>query len=201
MRVIRSQSLLVLFFLIVVLGVVSSSAASGFSSSPDVGERFLDVKSFAFKIAAKNGWSLIISNEVNSPCKEVKGMTVEEAFAHYFKDTPFGWRYFEDCLYIANERELKKFFQKLPELEMGLPKGKSGAFFSGIFQQVELSLLCQLLKAISGVEIRTASGFEGNIMMRARNMGWQRVLLSVAFLNRLKIDSTDFSVILSPERQ
>jgi hypothetical protein len=185
----------------VVLGVVSSSAASGFSSSPDVGERFLDVKSFAFKIAAKNGWSLIISNEVNSPCKEVKGTTVEEAFAHYFKDTPFGWRYFEDCLYIANERELKKFFQKLPELEMGLPKGKSGAFFSGIFQQVELSLLCQLLKAISGVEIRTASGFEGNIMMRARNMGWQRVLLSVAFLNRLKIDSTDFSVILSPERQ
>ncbi len=201
MRVIRSQSLLVLFFLIVVLGVVSSSAASGFSSSPDVGERFLDVKSFAFKIAAKNGWSLIISNEVNSPCKEVKGTTVEEAFAHYFKDTPFGWRYFEDCLYIANERELKKFFQKLPELEMSLPKGKSGAFFSGIFQQVELSLLCQLLKAISGVEIRTASGFEGNIMMRARNMGWQRVLLSVAFLNRLKIDSTDFSVILSPERQ
>ncbi|HOI90292.1 MAG TPA: hypothetical protein PLK28_07255 [Candidatus Rifleibacterium sp.] len=201
MRVVRSQSLLVLFFLIVVLGVVSSSAASGFSSSPDVGERFLDVKSFAFKIAAKNGWSLIISNEVNSPCKEVKGTTVEEAFAHYFKDTPFGWRYFEDCLYIANERELKKFFQKLPELEMGLPKGKSGAFFSGIFQQVELSLLCQLLKAISGVEIRTASGFEGNIMMRARNMGWQRVLLSVAFLNRLKIDSTDFSVILSPERQ
>lgn len=201
MRVIRSQSLLVLFFLIVVLGVVSSSAASGFSSSPDVGERFLDVKSFAFKIAAKNGWSLIISNEVNSPCKEVKGTTVEEAFAHYFKDTPFGWRYFEDCLYIANERELKKFFQKLPELEMGLPKGKSGAFFSGIFQQVELSLLCQLLKAVSGVEIRTASGFEGNIMMRARNMGWQRVLLSVAFLNRLKIDSTDFSVILSPERQ
>ena len=201
MRVVRSQSLLVLFFLIVVLGVASSSAASGFSSSPDVGERFLDVKSFAFKIAAKNGWSLIISNEVNSPCKEVKGTTVEETFAHYFKDTPFGWRYFEDCLYIANERELKKFFQKLPELEMGLPKGKSGAFFSGIFQQVELSLLCQLLKAVSGVEIRTASGFEGNIMMRARNMGWQRVLLSVAFLNRLKIDSTDFSVILSPERQ
>jgi len=37
--------------------------------------------------------------------------------------------------------------------------------------------------------------------MRARNMGWQRVLLSVAFLNRLQIDKTDFSVILSPERQ
>ncbi len=201
MRVVRSQSLLVLVVLAAVLSVAVSSIAAGFSSSPDVGERFLDVKSFAFKIAAKNGWSLIISNEVNSPCKEVKGTTVEEAFAHYFKDTPFGWRYFEDCLYIANERELKKFFQQLPELEMGLPKGKNGAFFSGIFQQVELSLLCQLLKAISGVEIRTASGFEGNIMMRARNMGWQRVLLSVAFLNRLQIDKTDFSVILSPERQ
>ena len=201
MRVVRSQSLLVLVFLVAVLSGALSSVAAGFSSSPDVGERILDVKSFAFKIAAKNGWSLIISNDVNSPCKEVKGTTVEEAFAHYFKDTPFGWRYFEDCLYIANERELKKFFQQLPELEMGLPKGKNGAFFSGIFQQVELSLLCQLLKAISGVEIRTATGFEGNIMMRARNMGWQRVLLSVAFLNRLKIDKTDFSVILSPERQ
>lgn len=201
MRVVRSQSLLVLVFLVTILCAAASSVAAGFSSSPDVGERFLDVKSFAFKIAAKNGWSLIISNDVNSPCKEVKGTTVEEAFAHYFKDTSFGWRYFEDCLYIANERELKKFFQQLPELEMGLPKGKNGAFFSGIFQRVELSLLCQLLKAISGVEIRTASGFEGNIMMRARNMGWQRVLLSVAFLNRLKIDKTDFSVILSPERQ
>ncbi len=201
MRVVRSQSLLVLVFMAVVLGVTMASAASGFSSSPDVGERFLDVKSFAFKIAAKNGWSLIISNEVNSPCKEVKGKTVEEAFAQYFKDTPFGWRYFEDCLYIANERELEKFFQKLPELEMALPKGKTGAFFSGIFQQVELPLLCQLLKAISGVEIRSTNGFEGNIMMRARNMGWQRVLLSVAFLNRLQIEKTDFSVILSPERQ
>lgn len=200
MRVVRSQSLLVLALLVAVIGA-ALPAAAGFSSSPDVGERFLDVKSFAFKIAAKNGWSLIISNDVNSPCKEVKGTTVEEAFAHYFKDTQFGWRYFEDCLYIANERELGEFFQKLPELEMGLPKGKSGAFFSGIFQQVELSLLCQLLKAISGVEIRTINGFEGNIMMRARNMGWQRVLLSVAFLNRLKIDKTDFSVILSPERQ
>lgn len=201
MRVVRSQSSLVLALLVVAICGIFHSAEAGFLSSPDVGERFLDVKSFAFKIAAKNGWSLIISNEVNSACKEVKGTTVEEAFAHYFKDTPFGWRYFEDCLYIANERELKQFFQKLPELETALPKGKSKAFFSGIFQRVELSLLCQLLKAISGVEIRTVDGFEGNVMMRARNMGWQRVLLSVAFLNRLKIDKTDFSVILSPETQ
>lgn len=178
-----------------------AGAAGDFSGSPDVGERFLDIRSFAFKIASRNGWSLIISNDVTSPQKEVRGDTIEEALSNYFTNTPFGWRFFEDCLYIANERELNKFFSQLPELEMGLPKGKSGAFFSGIFQRVELSLLCELLKAISGVEIRTASGFEGNIMMRVRNMNWQRVLLAVSFLNRFQVDKTDFSVIISPERR
>lgn len=196
------KSALLLSLMVLHLLVPCAAVAAGdFSGSPDVGERFLDIRSFAFKIASRNGWSLIISNDVNSPQKEVQGETIEEAFGNYFKNTPFGWRFFEDCLYIANERELNKFFSQLPELEMGLPKGKAGAFFSGIFQQVELSLLCELLKAISGVEIRTTNGFEGNIMMRVRNMNWQRVLLAVSFLNRFHVDKTDFSVTISPERR
>lgn len=200
MRVVRSASvralLLVCFFL-----HLSMASGTGFSSSPDVGERFLDVRSFAFKVATLHSWSLIISNDVTSPLKEVKGDTIEEALSNYFKTTPFGWRYFENCLYIANDRELDKFFSLLPELEMSLPKGKQGAFFSGVFPRIELSLLCKFLKSISGVEIRTASSLESNIMMRARNMNWQRVLLSVSFLNRFQIDKTDFSVIISPEHQ
>ena len=200
MRVVRSASVraLVVFSFFLQL---AAFASADFSASPDVGERFLDVRSFAFKIASRHGWSLIISNDVTSPLKEVKGGTIEEALSNYFKNTPFGWRYFENCLYVANERELNKFFSMLPELEMGLPKGKSGAFFNGIFQRIELSLLCQLLKSISGVEIRTSSGLESNIMMRARNMNWQRVLLSVSFLNGFQVDKTDFSVILSPAHQ
>lgn len=197
----RALNFFVNFVVLVCLLLVpaSSFAVGEFSGSPDVGERFLDVRSYAFKIAAKNGWSLIISNDVTSPLKEVKGGTVEEALSNYFKQTPFSWKLFENCLYIANERELNKFFSSLPELEMSLPRGKPGVFFSGIFKRVELSLLCQLLRAISGVEIRTVSGFEGNIMMRARNMGWQRVLLGVVFLNRYQLNKTDFSVIISPE--
>ncbi|MDD3146083.1 MAG: hypothetical protein PHD82_02165 [Candidatus Riflebacteria bacterium] len=200
MRVVRSASVRVLVFLSIFLQV-SLFVYADFSSSPDVGERFLDIRSFAFKIASQHGWSLIISNDVTSPLKEVKGETIEEALSNYFKNTPFGWRYFENCLYVANERELNRFFSLLPELEMSLPKGKDGAFFNGIFKRIELSVLCQLLKAISGVEIRTASGLESNIMMRARNMNWQRVLLSVSFLNRFQVDKTDFSVIISPEHQ
>ena len=198
-RIICTNCFCALFFL--VAASLPVFAVGDFSGSPDVGERFLDVRSFAFKIATRNGWSLIISNDVNSPQKEVSGATVEEAFSNYFKNTSFGWRFFEGCLYIANERELNKFFSQLPELEMTLPPGKTGAFFSGIFQQIELSMLCDLLKAVSGVEIRTANGFEGNVMMRARNMNWQRILLAISLLNRFQVDKTDFSVIISPERR
>lgn len=185
--------------LCLLLNFSAAYASSQFAGSPDVGERFLDVRSFAYKIAGKNGWSLIISNDVTSALKEVKGVTVEEALSNYFQKTPFGWRLFENCLYIATERELGGFFKLLPELEAGLPKGKVGASVNGFFKRIELSFLCRILTAVSDVEIRTAIGFDGNIMMRARNISWQRALLAIVYLNRYHLEMTEFSVIISSE--
>ncbi len=172
---------------------------SDFSGLPDVGERFLDVRSFLFRVTGKNGWSLIVSNDVNSPQKEVKGDTIEEALSNYFKGTPYGYRLFDDCVYVARKHDLEQFFKDLPELEMGLPKGKGRATFSGVFQRIELSFLCGMLRSISGVEIRPSEELQISLMMRAKNISWQRIILAIVHLNRFRINRTDFSLVISPE--
>lgn len=174
-------------------------ADGAFSNMPDVGDRFLDVRTFLFRIAGKNGWSLIISNDVRSAEKEVKGATTKEALANYFKGTPYSYRLFDGCLYVAGERELEQFFKDLPELEMSLPKGKASANFSGVFQRIELSFLCGMLRSLSGVEIRPAEDLRISLLMRARNMSWQRIILAIVRLNRFRLNRTDFSLVISPE--
>lgn len=188
-------------FLIVLamLSAIGSIVWADFSGPPDVGERFVDIQTFLFRIAGKNGWSLIVSNEVNSSVKEVHGKTVEEALKSYLSETRFRWRLFEGCLYVADERDLDKFLNELPELEMMLPKNKSLNRFSGVFQRIELSFLCGMLRGMSGVEIRTADRLRVNIMMRAKNMTWQRIILAIVHLNRYRINMTDFSIIISAE--
>lgn len=186
-------------FLLIILSAIGSVACADFSGTSDVGERFVDVQTFLFRIAGKNGWSLIVANEVNSPLKEVKGKTVEEALKSYFSETRFHWRLFEGCLYVADERDLDKFLTELPELEMTLPKSKNNNRFSGVFQRIELSFLCGMLRGMSGVEIRTADRLRVNIMMRAKNMTWQRIILAIVHLNRYRVHRTDFSIIISAE--
>jgi hypothetical protein len=177
-----------------------STAGSEFAVPADVGERFIDVQTYLFRIAGKNNWSLIVSNSVNSPLKEVRGTTVAEALDNYFRTTPFGYRLYENCLYIAGKRELDQFFTSLPELEMALPKGKArAANFNGIFQRIELPFLCGMLRGISGVEIRPADELRVSMMMRVKNMTWQRILLAIVHLNRFRITRTDFSILIFPE--
>lgn len=186
------------FLLLLIVSAVSGSSAD-FSGPADVGERFLDVQTFLFRIAARNNWSLIVANDVTSSIKEVKGETVEEALKNYFSQTRFGWRLFENCLYVGDERDLERFLNDLPELEVTLPKGKYNTKFSGVFQRIELSFLCGMLRGISGVEIRTSDQLRVNVMMRTKNMSWQRIILAIVHLNRYRINSTDFSIIISPE--
>ncbi|EKD83908.1 MAG: hypothetical protein ACD_39C00379G0004 [uncultured bacterium] len=174
------------------------SAKAGFSASPDVGDRFLDIHTFLFRIAARNGWSLIVSSEVNSPVKEVVGSTVEEALNNYLETTSFRWRLFENCLYVADESSLDTFFRSLPELEQTMPKGNSSSNFSGMFSRIELDMLCNMLRSLSGVEIRSAEGLQHSVMMRATGMAWQRVLLAVVYLNRFRMNRTDFSITIFP---
>lgn len=174
------------------------SAKAGFSASSQVGERFLDVHSYLFKVADKNGWSLIVSSEVNSSIKEVIGETVEEALKNYLGDTRFSWRFFENCLYVANKADLDQFFSNLPELEMTLPRGHAKTSFSGHFYRIELDMLCSILRNISRVEIRPANGLQQSVMMRATDMSWQRIILAVIYLNRFHIDLTDYSILIFP---
>lgn len=193
MKKILGSFVLLLAFACPLLGI------SDFSGMPDVGERFLDVRSFLFRVAGKNGWSLIVSNDVTSPQKEVKGDTIEEVLTNYFKGTPYGYRLFDDCVYVARKNDLEQFLKDLPELEMGLPKGKGRATFSGVFQRIELSFLCGMLRGLSGVEIRPSEELRISLMMRAKNISWQRIILAIVHLNRFRINRTDFSLVISPE--
>ncbi len=176
----------------------TASAKAGFKASPDVGGRFLDIHTFLFKIAAKNGWSLIVSSEVNSPIREVVGSTVEEALNNYLETTRYRWRFYEKCLYVAHESDLELFFKHLAELELTMPRGQARAGFSGNFVRIDLEMLCSMLKSISGVEIRPASDLRHSVMMRAADMSWQRVLLAIVYLNRFRMDRTDYSITIFP---
>ena len=164
-----------------------------------VSDRYMDLKSFAYFVTEKQRWSLIISNDVCVPNKEVIGDTPKEILDNYCKNSEFGWRFVKDCLYIANERELSTFFSKLSILEMRLPDGNKNATYSGYFKNIDLSMLCSFLSSISGNQIRVANGLESNIMMRVNGMPWKHVLLAVVYLNRYKLDISDYSVLILPE--
>ena len=170
------------------------------NDSIKVNNRFMDLKTFAYHVTEKQRWSLIISNDVSVPEKEVKGNTIKEILDNFCLGSEFGWRFVKDCLYIANERELSTFFKQLPVLEMRLPSGNKEATYSGYFKNIDLSMLCLFLSSVSGTQISVTSGFDANIMMRVDGMPWKQVLLAVVYLNRYKLIISDFSIIISPER-
>lgn len=163
-------------------------------------QRYMDLKSFAYYVTEKQRWNLIISSDVSVPQKELVGNTIKEILDNFCKDSEFGWRFVGGCLYIANERELKTFFQQLPILETRLPDGNHmNAVYSGYFKSMDLSMLCIFLSSLSGTQIRVANGFEPSIMMRVSEMPWKRVLLAIVHLNRYKLTISDYSVLISPE--
>lgn len=164
-----------------------------------VRNRFMDLKTFAYFAAETQRWSLIISNDASVPQKEAKGETIKEILDNYCNQTEFGWRFVNDCLYIANERELSSFFKQFPVLEMQLPDGIKNATYSGYFKNIELSMLCVLLSSVSNIKISVANSFDTNVMMRVNGMGWKHVLLAIVHLNRYKLNISDFSIVISPE--
>ena len=163
-------------------------------------DHYMDLKTFAYYATEKQRWSLIISNDVSVPRKEIVGDTIKEILDNFCKESEFGWRFYQECLYIANERELTAFFSQFHTLEKQLPDGIKSATYSGYFKSVELSMLCMFLSAVSGTQIRVVNGFDTCIMMRVNEMPWKQVLLSVVFLNRFKLDISDYSILIMPER-
>lgn len=198
-RIIRK---LLLSLILVV--VVSSQLDAGIinrsvNDKIHLSQRYMDLKSFAYIVTDKQRWDLIISSDISVPEKEIVGNTIKEILDNFCKNSEFGWRLLDNCLYIANKRELQTFFKQLPILETRLPDGiNKNAVYSGYFESVDLSLLCLFLSSVSGTEIRVANGFEPSVMMRVNEMPWKKVLLAIVHFNRYKLTISDFSVLISP---
>ncbi len=197
MRVKRGLLGLVLLF---VFGCSASAAlaqTSLFNQEASVGERFLDVSSYLFKIAQRNNCSLIIAQDVRSHLKQVRGKTVGEALNNYFAETDFSYRLYDNCIFVAEKRLLINFLEKLPEDTMMLPKGKGDITISGIFHSVEISVLFKMLRSLTGVEVRPADGLRTNMMLRLVKMPWKNLVIAIVRLNDYKMIRSEFSVIVA----
>lgn len=195
--------LLTTLFASVVQPVTAYAAPPSFrqilSSPANVSTRFLDLRSYLFHLANQHNFSLIMSNDVVSGVSQVKGETVREVLNNYLAKTNLAYRFFDNCLFVAGKTELENFFVLLPEYEMILPQGRGDLPVSGAFRNIELSVLLQIVRAISGVEVRAADGLRVNMMMRLDNVSWKRLVLAIVFLNRYRMLKSDFSVIIAPE--
>lgn len=197
MRVKRGFLGFVLFFILGFCATSLVAQTSLFNQEASVGERFLDVNSYLFKIAQRNNCSLIIAQDVRSNLKEVRGKTVGEALNNYFAETDFSYRLYDNCIFVAKERLLKNFFEKLPEDAIMLPKGKGDFTISGIFHGVEISVLFKILRTSTGVEIRPADGLQTNMILRLVKMPWKTLLIAIVRLNDYKMIRSEFSVIVA----
>ncbi len=173
---------------------------SGLVSLPDVGGRFMDIRTFAYRVCAINNWSLIVSCDVTENLREVKGKSVREALNYYLQNTGFYWCLSGDCLYIAAKRELEDFFVILPRMHKMLPQGNKDGTFTGNFTFIELSLLCDFLCSVSGINIKPVNDLASyHIMMRVKNINWKDLIAAIICLNRFQMNTTDYSVLIGPE--
>jgi hypothetical protein len=69
--------------------VLDDSDNSALNALPEVGGRFMDVQTFAYRVAAVNYWSLIISSSVTESTREIKGKSIREVLNNYFNDLSF----------------------------------------------------------------------------------------------------------------
>jgi hypothetical protein len=197
MRVKRGLLGIVLLLMLGLGAVAAMAQTSIFQQDAAVGERFLDVSSYLFKIAERNNCSLIIAQDVRSHLKQVRGKTVGEALNNYLADSDFSYRFYENCIFVADKRLLLNFLEKLPEDAMMLPKGKGDITISGIFHSVEISVLFKMLRSLTGVEVRPADGLRTNMMLRLVKMPWKNLVIAIVRLNDYKMIRSEFSVIVA----
>ncbi len=198
----KYTALVVLFLTIFGTVTVNLNAADEtnvFRKTVSFDERFLDVRTFLLRVCKKYNYSLIISKDVRSSNKEIIGSNIEEILGNYLNPMGLSWKLFENCIYVAKKKDLDFFFENLPVMEMGIPEGKKGKTFSGEFEEIDISLLCHILKSISGVDIRASENLKQAIMMRSVDMPWKRILVALIYLNRFRMIRTDFSVLIAPE--
>jgi hypothetical protein len=171
---------------------------SDFYNQPaQVGDKFLGLRSYLFRVAERCNISLIIARDVRARTSRVQGKTVKEALNNYLHDTGFTYRLRDNCLYVAEAENLKRFFEKLPEDTLMLPRGKGNITVSGIFPSIEISVFCKILRNLTGVEIRASDNLKDSLMIRLLKMPWQTVLIAIARLNNYKLLRSEFSVLIT----
>lgn len=177
---------------------VASKSVSLFDKSVKFTEKFMDVKTFLFKLSEQNNWSLIVSKDVKSYLKKVKGNTLREILHSYLSPMKLGWKFHDNCLYVAKKSILDDYFKHLPEYEMTIPDGDVNAKLNCSFADIDLTLLCKFLKNISKVDIASKSGIETNVMMRSIDMPWKHVLSALIYLNSFRAVKSEYSVFICP---
>lgn len=198
MRVDQRFRGLAFFVLLILCSITVQATTEGnpFKHSAGVGERFLDLRSYLFKIAERYDWSLIVAQDVRSSVKQVKGKTVRDAINNYLANTEFSYELDGNCLYVAEKHRLSKFFEKLSEDAIILPRGKGSVDINGVFNGIDISIFCKMLRGFTGVEIRSADNLKANLMMRLVKMPWKTLVVAIVRLNDFKLHRSEFSVII-----
>ena len=196
------KKIFLLFVTLFLFPVVANASLQSHSIDDPIKikDPYMDLKSFAYYVAEKQKWSLIICNDAYVPVKKINGDTIKDILENYCKNSEIGWHFENNCLYIAKNNALNAYFKQLPFFETRLPDGNKSATYTGCFKNVDFSVLCNTLSSISGTKIRLTNNLDANIMMRVNGMPWKRVLLAVVLLNKYNINISDFSMIISPAK-
>ncbi|GAB4271883.1 MAG: hypothetical protein Kow0029_09970 [Candidatus Rifleibacteriota bacterium] len=201
-RGLKNFFLLLLFMLAIVprLPALLSNSSDFLKESPRVDERFLDLRSFLFKIGDRYNLSVIVAQDVRSPLKEVKGKTIKEVLDNYLANTKFTYRIQDNCIFVAPANRLELFFEKLPEDSTMLPKGRGDVSISGVFYGIDIAKFCKILRNITDVEIRPVDSLKANLMLRLIKMPWKKALLAIVRLNDYRMIRSEFSVTIDKHR-
>ncbi len=197
MRVLKRLTVFAFLFMLCSCSAFGQEKSDFYSQPAQVGEKFLDLRSYLFGAAQRSNISLIIARDVRGRTNRVEGKTVKEVLNNYLQGTGFAYRLRDNCLYVAEAKNLERFFEKLPEDALMLPRGKGNITVSGIFHSIEISVFCKILRNLTGVEIRASDNLKASLMIRLIKMPWQTVLIAIARLNNYKLLRSEFSVLVA----
>jgi hypothetical protein len=194
----RNLALATILFVWCFLAPALYGAAGDFYQQPaNVGSRFLDLRTYLFKVAGRSNLSVIIAQNVKTRVKEVKGKTVQEALNNYLANTEYSYKIQDNCIFVAERRRLAFFFEKLPEDTSILPDGKGSKVVSGIFTGIECKIFFTILSNVTGVEVRATDNIRENLVLRLIKMPWKTVVIAIARLNNYKLMCSEFSVVIT----
>lgn len=126
------------------------------------------------------------------------GETIENVLNNALSGRGFRWRFLDGCLYVAQDMMLQSFLDKIHNHDPIVSKSQHGGLINADFRTVDFYQLSQIISKFAGIEIRVLYNIRGNMMIRAIDTPWEHVLLSMVYLNGLKMIESDFSITITP---